>query len=307
MNGLRTGCGRLGVLVLLLSAMILTVGCAGNKKTAGMIVWENVGFETPESVLHDTVSDIYLVANINGGPVYEDGNGFISRISPEGGVLDLKWIDGTAEGVTLNAPKGMALQRHLLYVADITAVRLFDRESGEPVVSIEIPGTTFINDIAPGPNGSVYVSDSGLKLEEGQLLPSGTGAIYRIASDNTVETIAAGEELGGPNGVIMTEEGVIVVDFLGDAVFRIDARGEIAHITRAPTGGLDGVVLHPDGGLLFSSWEGSAIYRFTPDGEVKTVVSEVNAPADIGFDEKRMRVLIPLFNENKVVAYTVGN
>ncbi|HSN57605.1 MAG TPA: hypothetical protein VLT32_23245, partial [Candidatus Sulfomarinibacteraceae bacterium] len=62
---------------------------------------DGVGFATPESVLHEPVSDVYLVSNINGSPTGVDGNGFISRLAPDGAVLELKWIDGEAEGVTL--------------------------------------------------------------------------------------------------------------------------------------------------------------------------------------------------------------
>ena len=47
-----------------------------------------------------------------------DGNGFISRLRPDGTVLTLKWIDGNKEGVTLNAPKGMALHGDRLYVTE---------------------------------------------------------------------------------------------------------------------------------------------------------------------------------------------
>src|SRR2546426_6734142 len=41
------------------------------------------GFLTPESVLHDTVQDIYFVSNINGSPTAKDNNGFISRVKPD--------------------------------------------------------------------------------------------------------------------------------------------------------------------------------------------------------------------------------
>ena len=67
------------------------------------------GFSTPESVLHDPEADIYLVSNINGSPLERDGNGFISRVTPDGKVETLKFIAGGVKGVTLNAPKGMAI------------------------------------------------------------------------------------------------------------------------------------------------------------------------------------------------------
>ena len=54
---------------------------------AGSTVVADVGFATPESVLHDEAADVYLVSNINGEPLEEDGNGFISRLSPDGDVF----------------------------------------------------------------------------------------------------------------------------------------------------------------------------------------------------------------------------
>jgi hypothetical protein len=39
--------------------------------------------------------------------------------APDGSVTNLKWLDGTKQNVLLNAPKGLAIQGNLLYVADI--------------------------------------------------------------------------------------------------------------------------------------------------------------------------------------------
>ena len=44
---------------------------------------------TPESALHGPEADVYLVSNINGGPGDRNDNGFISRLSADGQVLDL--------------------------------------------------------------------------------------------------------------------------------------------------------------------------------------------------------------------------
>ena len=66
----------------------------------------DIGLATPESVEYYAKEDVYLVTNINGSPFAADGNGFISKLKPDGSVVDLKWIDGTKPGVTLNAPKG---------------------------------------------------------------------------------------------------------------------------------------------------------------------------------------------------------
>ena len=147
------------------------------------------GFATPESVLHDTAADLYLVSNINGSPLEKDDNGFISRVSPEGQVVALKWIDGAAEGVTLNAPKGMAISGDTLYVADIDALRMFDRATGAPKGQIAVEGATFLNDLAVAPAGGVYLTDSGLQAGAAGFEPSGSAAVYHVHADGTVEAL----------------------------------------------------------------------------------------------------------------------
>jgi len=54
------------------------------------------------------------------------------------------------------------------------------------------------------------------------------------------------------------------------------------------------------GRYVISSWGGSALYVLE-NGEFTVLAGELDAPADIGFDSKRKRVLVPLFNQNKVV------
>src|SRR3989449_7983980 len=90
------------------------------------------GFLTPESVLHDPAQDIYFVSNINGGPTAKDNNGFISRVRPDGAVENLKFIEGGHGGVTLHAPKGLAIRGGTVGVTGIRHVRSFDAENRAP-------------------------------------------------------------------------------------------------------------------------------------------------------------------------------
>jgi len=122
------------------------------------------GLATPESVLYDAENDRYLVSNINGKPTEKDNNGFISVLSPDGEITTLKWIEGGKNKVKLDAPKGLALAKGVLYAADITVVRMFDAKTGAPKGDIPVPGSTFLNDLSSGPDGKIYVSDSGLKM-----------------------------------------------------------------------------------------------------------------------------------------------
>src|ERR1700712_578633 len=67
------------------------------------------GFKSPESILHDPQQDIYFVTNVNGPNDRKDNNGFVSRVHPDGSIEQMRWVSGGTNGVTLHAPKGMAL------------------------------------------------------------------------------------------------------------------------------------------------------------------------------------------------------
>jgi SMP-30/Gluconolactonase/LRE-like region len=263
------------------------------------ITISDVGFSTPEAVLHDSVADVYLVSNIEGSPVEADGNGFISRVSPEGEVVDLRWIDGATEGVELNAPKGMEILGDSLYVADIDCVRIFVRTTGAPAGQICIRGAMFLNDIAVDDNGTLYVTDTGLAVGPDGLGPTENSAIFRFFPTGESTRIAAGEELGNPNGIAVGSRGVFVVTFGSGEVYQFSTNdGTRTHVLDDPQ--LDGIAFTEDGGFLYSSWGASAVYEVTPTGQKVTAVEGVDAPASIGYDASRRRVLIPLFNLNEV-------
>jgi hypothetical protein len=259
------------------------------------------GLATPESVLYDADNDRYLVSNINGKPTDKDDNGFISVLSPDGQVTTLKWIEGGKNKVKLDAPKGMALVKNTLYVADITVVRMFDAKTGAPKGDVAVPGATFLNDLASGPDGKVYVSDSGLKAGKDGLEPTGTDAVYSIEKGK-LKTIAKNKDLGGPNGLLSTEKGVVVVTFGSGEVYLLDEKGKKQDVSKPPTGALDGVLPLGDS-LLVSSWQGSAIYKGKLGGTFEEVLGDQKSPADIGYDTKRSRVLVPHFLEDTVETY----
>jgi hypothetical protein len=87
-------------------------------------------------------------------------------------------------------------------------------------------------------------------------------------------------------------------------MFRVDDKGKRSDITKLPKGSLDGIVKVGDS-YLVSSWEGQAIYRGKLGGTAEAVLEQLKAPADIGYDKKRSRVLVPRFMDNAVEAYDV--
>ncbi len=259
------------------------------------------GVATPESVLYDEANDRYLVSNINGSPDGVDDNGYIMEISPEGKVIKDKFIAGGVGKVKLDAPKGTGISGGVLYVADITVVRLFDLKTGAPKGEVKVPGSTFLNDIAVAKDGRVFVSDSGIKTGASGFEPTGTDAVY-VIEKGKLKTVAKGKELTGPNGLLVVDKGVLAVTFNGDEVYRLDDKGAKQDVTKVTEGGLDGIIQVGDS-LLISSWKGSAIYRGTLGGKFELAMGELKGAADIGFDSKRKRVLVPRFLENAVEVY----
>lgn len=282
-------------LCLTATAMAPAASPAGQAR--GIVV-SDVGFSTPESVEYYAAEDVYLVSNINGSPFAADGNGFISKLKPDGSVVDLKWIDGSKKGVTLHSPKGIAIAGRNLFVADLNQVHVFELPSGKQKKSITIKGSTFLNGITPGGGEYVYVTDSG--YNEG-FTPSGTDAIYKVWANGKHEAIVKDKELEHPNGILEDEGRLVVVPFGSGNIFSVAKSGKRTVMAVAPNGGLDGLVKVRDGRFLISSWGGSAIYGLSKDGKVSGVADSLDAPADLGVDTKRNRLLIPLFKQNKVV------
>jgi sugar lactone lactonase YvrE len=268
----------------------------------------DVGFMTPESILMDTVADVYLVSNINGGPTEEDNNGFISRVTPDGTVENLRWIDGAAGLFPLHAPKGMAISGDTLFVADITCIRMFNRTSGEFLTDLCLDGTTFLNDVAIGPEGSIFVTDTGMRAGASGMEPAGTDAIYRYPREEGRQgaTLARGPELGGPNGIAIGPRGIFVVTFGSGEVLRFTASGEKSVLLPASNRQYDGIIFLNDGSFMFSAWGDSSVYRVGSTGSVQRAITGVEAPADIGYDPRRNRVLIPLFMQNAVLFHELG-
>ncbi len=307
---------RTSIAAVVVSAAVLG-GCdqpesgqAGSEQTAGTASTEpsnatievaNVGFDTPESVLHDPAADVYIVSNIGGDPATKDNNGFLSRLSPTGEVIELRWVAGGQDGVVLHAPKGLALKGDTLFVTDIDSLRAFHRETGAPLGARGAEGAGFLNDPAVGADGAIYVTDSGLAAGPQGLAPNGSDAVYRFAPDGTATAFARTPELSNPNGVIVDGDALIIVPFGSNEIYRLDVAGMRTPVAQLPGGQIDGIVRVSDGSLLASSWEAQAVFRVDSSGTVTPVVEGVSSPADIGYDATRNRVLVPVFTENRVM------
>jgi sugar lactone lactonase YvrE len=260
------------------------------------------GVNTPESVLYDEAADRYLVSNINGKATEADNNGYIMEVSPDGKVTNPKFIAGGEKKVKLDAPKGSAIVDGVFYVTDIKVVRKFDAKTGAPKGDIPIAGATFLNDIAVGPGGKVYVSDSGITGKaDGGFQPTGVDAVY-VIDKGKLKTVAKSKDLSQPNGLLWTDKGLLVVTFGSNELYRLDDKGAKQDITKLPAGGLDGLAPWGDS-LLVTSWQAAAIFKGKLGDKFEVVIPDVKGSADIGVDTKRKRLLVPRFLDSAVEIY----
>jgi hypothetical protein len=87
------------------------------------------------------------VSNVNGDPMKKDGNGFISKLGPNGKIVAIEWVKG------LDSPTGLALANGKLYAADVDRIAEIDLSKGEITNRYEAPGSKFLNDLAADKSG----------------------------------------------------------------------------------------------------------------------------------------------------------
>ncbi len=262
------------------------------------------GFSTPEAARYDGDRDVWFVSNINGSPAAEDNNGFISRVRPDGRVDSLQFIAGGRSGVTLNAPKGLLLIGDTLWVADIRVARAFNARTGAPIRSVTVSGSTMLNDLAQGPDGAIYLTDTGLEfgVEGAQQQPS---RIYRVSGTQASQALESAS-LNGPNGIAWDSgrNAFLIGSYMGDSLFAWAPGDSAPRGVAAGAGQWDGIVVLPDGRALVTSWTDSSIYVLE-GGTVRKALGGVASPAAIGFDPQRMQLAIPMLMENIVRVYRI--
>ncbi|WP_420139236.1 SMP-30/gluconolactonase/LRE family protein [Sphingomonas sp.] len=240
----------------------------------------DIGLVGSECARYDAAADRYIVSNING-----PNPGFLSVVTPDGTVETLHWIDGSAS--RLADPFGLFIEGERIYVADVDAVRIYDRRTGAPASSVVVPGALRLNDLTVAKDGTIYVTDSGKGDQP--------GAIYRISRrGKVVQWAARNDALEKPNGIALLPDGTIVHGGRGvNLVFR-NAAGKVLRERTLPTGRIDGIVALKDGSLFVSSQDGHVVYHVGPGmGPITVVAKDIEVPAAIGYDSKRNRLIVP--------------
>lgn len=247
------------------------------------------GFDGPEAVRYNPAQDLYFVSNFTGGGNDRDANGFISSVSPEGMIDSLQFMTGTDEH-PLHAPRGMYIIGTTLWAADIDGVHGFDTTTGEQTDFVDFtefePG--FLNDIVAGPDGNLYVTDTG-------------GARFYIIEEGTPSEVM--ELPFSPNGITLDPESQQLILAPWNEVMEFHAYDieseSLTVFDQARIGGnFDGIEFY-QGRLLSASQIDSSLH-VTHDGMDQVIITMPGRPADIGLDTQRNQVAVPYIARNEV-------
>jgi len=261
---------------------------------------DNTGLSLPESVNSD--GKFLYVTNIGKSlnPTAKDGDGFISKLS-----LDGKMITPSITTETLNGPKGTAIIKGVLYVADIDRIVGIQLSSGKKVAEVDMASTktVFANDLAVKDDQTLFVSatDVGkvfeVNLKTGAVqaiadVKGANGICYDKATNRLYTCSFSFENLqGGEIGVINWQQQKPVYEKIG-----------------AIQGAFDGLALMDDHTLIVSDWgamDHPAGFVEKIDLTSKTATKldwpVINGPADFYFDAKQKQLFIPALVDGKVL------
>lgn len=269
-------------------------------KPALPVVWSvTEGIEAPESAYVDPATGLLFLSQIGeGGGKEKDGDGWISKMTVDGEMLENKWVTG------FDSPKGLRSHDGVLWVSDIDQVVSINIETGKVLARIAVPGAAFLNDLAVGPDGTVYVSD---------MLKSRVIAI----KDGKPSVFLEGPEFEHPNGVLVQDGKLLLAGWGGPIaddfstktpgrLLSVDLKTkELTVITPEPLGNLDGLEADGKGGYLVTDWWAGKVFRISKDGTPTTLATFPQGTADHAYLPEPQLLILPKMIENTVTAYTV--
>lgn len=254
--------------------------------------------QSPYSFVSDPIEKNYFISSVNGEAETADNNGFITKLDPNGKLLNLKFIQGGKDDVTLHAPKGMALVEHVLYVADLDTLRGFDTTTGKPVMALIIRSPaasrsesvpTSLNDVTFDGKGLLYCSDQK------------ANTIYRVdLATQTVSVLITDRSLAGPSGLAVHPKSgqIIAVSWEKGKISEVSPEGVVTELfsnrffsNRFQN--LRGVDFDRWGNMYVSDFTTGKVWRMSWDKRFQVIAEFLPSPGDLSIDRANNLILVP--------------
>ena len=253
---------------------------------------------SPYSFVNDPIEKSYFISNVNGEPETADNNGFITKLNLHGKLLNLKFIEGGKDDVTLHAPKGMALVEHVLYVADLDTLRGFDTTTGKPVMALTIrsraasqsePLRTSLSDVTYDGKGHLYCSDQK------------ANTIYRVdLAAQAISVLVTDPSLAGPTGLAIHPKSgqIIAVSWEKGKISEISPEGVVKEFVSNGFfsnrfQNLRGVDFDRWGNMYVSDFTTGKVWRMDWDKRFKVIAEFLPSPGDLSIDRANNLILVP--------------
>ncbi|WP_148707376.1 hypothetical protein [Chitinophaga skermanii] len=266
------------------------------------------GLQHPESITGNTlflyISDIGKELT----PTAKDGDGAIVKADLNGNI-----IDRNIAKFPLHAPKGAAIVKGNLWIADIDCIKGLALGLGALIDSINFGkrvGATFLNDVVRRNDTSVFVTatDQGViyelslrKSKNIKALPIPVIAgINGIDYDPTTQRLAVNAMGNGE------QKGGLYILYLQHQPIKIDT---IPHVN----GIFDGMQWVDAQHVLLSDWvdfsapSGRLLKVNIQSGEAKVLKeNDLPGPADIYYDKKNAQLWVPLMVTGHILKFNAG-
>ncbi|MBE7638880.1 hypothetical protein GUB10_00920 [Salegentibacter sp. BLCTC] len=283
-------------LKLLLIALFLSIGIYAQSTEASLIKKQE-GFSHPESVVFDVNTNEFYISNMADR---KDGDGFISRVSAVGEIIDLKWITG------LRDPKGLLVKEDTLYVTNNTELVEISIPNESILRRIPVEGAKSLNDITVDETGNIFISDSGksaIYLMPGKALD----LVIPEAKEGEIIEYLNSKRLEYVNGLFAQDKYLYAAawgenengNFLK---IDIDTR-EITKISKNGIGNLDGIQPVGQEAFYLSDWASGKIYLAGKNGDLTEVLTSEKSAGDIFFDTNENQLILPMNHQNAVWWY----
>lgn len=262
------------------------------------VKWTVDGLNEPESAVYDKKTNAIYVSSINGNPLELDNNGYISKLSVSGQILEKKWITG------LDGPKGLAVFKNFLYVSDINKIWKISLKNKKKT-KFNVNDAGFLNDVVVDKNGDVYMSDMF------------KNRIYRL-KENKINIWKQSELLNSPNGLLI-EGNNLIISTWGKIKegFETEIKGKLIKVnlrtreikkffSTRPIGNLDGIVFNKDNGYLVTDWISGKLLTVNKKGIVVESNKINKGAADLEILMHKNLILIPMMQNNNLSAFQIN-